>query len=650
MAQSEKVIISVELRDKGVKAGLDTAAKASEQAANATRKLTAAEKDENYWASKAGEAEALRAVKTNIAKGKAKELAIETVKLTAATKQGKTQTGLNNAILVEAGRAASDFQYGMQGMANNIGQLTTLMGAHIQTQGGFVASMTELGRSFFGFQGVLIGIQLFISFLPQLEKWYKSLGTNASKFNDAILKTSENTAKSIGNFKIYVKLLRDSNTSEEDRLDLMKKLNEEYPGFNSSILTSSKNQKKQNDEVEKYVKLLKARARAEAAQQQYQEVESRRLEIQREGLKEVSDLGIVTFKQAKARIKQIDDLFAPAQKYEGALKRGILSAIKDDKGFGFAELSEQRQRLKDSLLFNQEELKDLDEQQEFLMGYIDPEQLLGKGVGEVFEFGAEAPVEQLYTKMIGDTESSLKILLDTQDEGQQKLIQSQETYQETRLDKVVKFGDKLKEAQKVLGDIAGLASGFIDAEIQAEEAKTVKINNELRERLNNENLSAEERKKIQLKIAGNDAASAKKKDKLAEKQFKIDKALAISSALVNTYNAATGVMADTKGGFLKRLSAAIPTIAFGLAQVAMIAKQKFVPTATSAPALDAGGGGARGAAVQPPSFNIVGSSNINQLSDAISEAEKTPTRTYVVASDVSTAQELDRNIIESASL
>ncbi len=210
--------------------------------------------------------------------------------------------------------------------------------------------------------------------------------------------------------------------------------------------------------------------------------------------------------------------------------------------------------------------------------------------------------------------------------------------------------DNLKNAQKKGEQIGGLAKGFMDAEIQAEEAKTVKINNELRDRLNNENLSAEERKKIQLKIAANDAALAKKKDKLAEKQFKIDKALAISSALIDTYASAVGVMKDTKGGFFTRLAAAVPTIAFGLAQVAMIAKQKFVPTATSAPALDSGGGATGGAAAQAPSFNIVGSSNINQLSDAISEAEKAPTRTYVVASDVSTAQELDRNIIESASL
>ena len=52
----------------------------------------------------------------------------------------------------------------------------------------------------------------------------------------------------------------------------------------------------------------------------------------------------------------------------------------------------------------------------------------------------------------------------------------------------------------------------------------------------------------------------------------------------------------------------------------------------------------------PPAFNIVGASETNQLADAIGGQAQEPTRAYVVATDVSTAQELDRNIIEGASI
>ena len=47
----------------------------------------------------------------------------------------------------------------------------------------------------------------------------------------------------------------------------------------------------------------------------------------------------------------------------------------------------------------------------------------------------------------------------------------------------------------------------------------------------------------------------------------------------------------------------------------------------------------------PPAFNVVGASDTNQLADAIGGQSRQPSRAYVVASDVSTAQALDRNII-----
>ena len=89
-------------------------------------------------------------------------------------------------------------------MANNIGQLTTLMGQHIQTQGGFVGSMKELGKSFFGIQGILIGIQLFISFLPKLEKMYKESKDSLASFNDELEDLGKHLGDEAGNFETYI--------------------------------------------------------------------------------------------------------------------------------------------------------------------------------------------------------------------------------------------------------------------------------------------------------------------------------------------------------------------------------------------------------------------------------------------------------------
>lgn len=53
---------------------------------------------------------------------------------------------------------------------------------------------------------------------------------------------------------------------------------------------------------------------------------------------------------------------------------------------------------------------------------------------------------------------------------------------------------------------------------------------------------------------------------------------------------------------------------------------------------------------QAPDFNVVGASGMNQLAETIAGAQARPQRAYVVANDVTTAQGLDRNIVEGASI
>jgi hypothetical protein len=61
--------------------------------------------------------------------------------------------------------------------------------------------------------------------------------------------------------------------------------------------------------------------------------------------------------------------------------------------------------------------------------------------------------------------------------------------------------------------------------------------------------------------------------------------------------------------------------------------------------LDTGGGGGAGS-VMSPNFNVVGNSGLNQLG----QLQQKPTKAYVVSGDMTTAQALDRNRIENATL
>ena len=61
-----------------------------------------------------------------------------------------------------------------------------------------------------------------------------------------------------------------------------------------------------------------------------------------------------------------------------------------------------------------------------------------------------------------------------------------------------------------------------------------------------------------------------------------------------------------------------------------------------------GGSGSGGATA--PAFNIVGDANQNAVAGAISQKNQTPVQAYVVAQNVSSAQSLNRNIVQSATL
>ena len=120
---------------------------------------------------------------------------------------------------------------------------------------------------------------------------------------------------------------------------------------------------------------------------------------------------------------------------------------------------------------------------------------------------------------------------------------------------------------------------------------------------------------------------------------------------MDTASAAAGVMAQAKGGFFARLAQAIPTIAFGLAQVATIARQKFQTSAGSSPRPATGSSSGGGSGRAEPSFNIVGGrTKEDALLGAIQAKFDQPIRAFVVSGDVTNQQQLDRVIVSSSSI
>ena len=215
---------------------------------------------------------------------------------------------------------------------------------------------------------------------------------------------------------------------------------------------------------------------------------------------------------------------------------------------------------------------------------------------------------------------------------------------ETDLEKMAAYAEA---AKAILGGITEFVNGEFDRQLIIEQNKTNALNNELNERLLNENLSKDGREAIQNQIAQNDERLRVKQEKIERKRFKMQKAANIALAMVDTFRAGVGVLADTRGGTVARIAGMTAVIASGLLTVASIARQKFQSSAGSSPL--AGGNAGGGSARAEPSFNIVGRSNDNLLLNAIQSQFDQPLRAYVVARDVTSQQQMDGVISGEAS-
>ena len=130
------------------------------------------------------------------------------------------------------------------------------------------------------------------------------------------------------------------------------------------------------------------------------------------------------------------------------------------------------------------------------------------------------------------------------------------------------------------------------------------------------------------------------------KQTAAGKTLAVASTLFATYQGASDALKDeTLPGTFAKIAAVGTVLATGFKQVKGIMSVQ-VPGggSTPSPTMDSG------VAVGGPAFNVVGMGGSSQLASAIADQEAAPSRSYVVAQDVTTAQALERSIIDSASL
>jgi len=139
-----------------------------------------------------------------------------------------------------------------------------------------------------------------------------------------------------------------------------------------------------------------------------------------------------------------------------------------------------------------------------------------------------------------------------------------------------------------------------------------------------------------------------KNEKDARKQFQVQKAFNLAAAITNTAMAVTGAL--TAGGNPIKLATGMQFVEAGIA--ATVGAANIIKISNSKFGGGGSGGGGNdtnvptGAAPMTANFNTIGSSGINQLA----QLQQTPTQAYVVSGEVTSAQALDRNRVQNATL
>jgi hypothetical protein len=147
------------------------------------------------------------------------------------------------------------------------------------------------------------------------------------------------------------------------------------------------------------------------------------------------------------------------------------------------------------------------------------------------------------------------------------------------------------------------------------------------------------------------------KEKRAKRQFNINKGLQLGMAVIDGFRAVTSSLALSPVAIgpipnpagIASLALAASTTALNIGKIST-SKYKSGGGGggggggASAPSIGAIGGGGS----QPASFNVVGNSGTNQLAESL--GNQPPVQAFVVGSEVTTQQSLDRNKIDSASM
>ena len=612
-------------------------------------------------------------------------------------------TGSASSAAMELGRVLSDAPYGIRGVANNISQFASQMAFAAKSTGSLSLAFKDLWKALMGPLGILIVIQGVIAAFEKMSMAKKKVKEETDSLTQSFgLQTTK--------LLVLKSALDDSNVSLEDKKELVKKASKEFKDLNIEIDENGKLTDASRIAIDEYsvalVKNAKAKAIANLITKEMNK--QAQLEVEETGKQlgyfdtlyhAISAKVLGTSKAVSNALEQDGEKRDEAmkksqervQKFLKMLKENGLEMAKslfdtEDKSKGKITILQTPKDFQTEAEDLQSEIdawdkkmlmaatKDKDQRLQLeLVFYKKSKEARRKdredaAYNALFKYQDELDALVKSGKMNADEADKAKgvALIKTQEkvdainrEHDRLIEKAEEVTKALRLglggdsDDEEKFSleEGLQQYMKVQSAMTDFLNGEYDRQLTIEQNKTNALNNELNQRLLNENLSKDERERIQLQIGRNDEKLRKKQEAIEKKRFKLNKAANIANATINTYLGASQVIGDETIPSLAKPFVVAATIASGLLQVAAIARQKFQSSAGSGGSIGAAAGGnGSGDNTREFNFNLAGSTQSNQLTQSIAGQLSQPIQTYVVSSEITSQQQLDLNIANTATI
>jgi len=538
-----------------------------------------------------------------------------------------------------------------------MGILNQLTGGMAQTFKDAGEAVGLTGKSLKGLKGALLATGIGVAVIAvgalinNFDKVTDALGiTNPKleKFNETVGEAEVAAANASRGLETLRDIVLDVTADEKARTEALTKLSETVKGLNGVTLDQEDALQKVVDMTQPYIEASQKRAKADAFAALIAEEEA---------------------EQIKERIKT----FGAIENLEGAggaagdigktARRKFEKQVAEDNEF-IAALNEKYMQLTTEALAAENVTRNLNDSIKEQTEVVDETTKSIEKSTKVVKKSTEAAQEDVQAKTLAQ-KAFEKDLIDNQFFIPGVGFVSKETFQALK-----EKQDKAIENAKGIDKIQADFKKTMEDEAADTELKKIELQRD-RKLAELDLLEATESEKADIIAYYNQqvADATKKQDELAAKEkeerlqqtignlvsivgasSKFGKGIAAANAIRDTFAGAN--KAFSQGGIFGFVQAAA-IIASGLKNVKTI-----MGTKDPAPPSIARGSSASSettvsipsatALSLPPQFSTVGASGVNQLAQAL--GGQAPVRAFVVSGDVSTAQEMDRNIVSSASL